>query len=381
MEYPNRILVVDDEEPNRELLEAMLIPLGYDVDLACDGEDAFIKVSENPPDIILLDIMMPKIDGIEVARRLKSDASSKLIPIVIVTALREVEIRVKALEAGADDFLTKPVDKTELTARVKSLLKVKAFNDHMLNYQRELESEVRNRTEELHQALSKLQTVSLSTIFRLARAAEYKDEDTGAHLQRMSRYSAAVARELGLDNQLVESILYAAPMHDVGKIGIPDHILLKPAKLTDDEWKIMKRHPYIGAKILESPNNQQKDEEEGFIKVAKVIAYSHHEKWDGSGYPRRLKGDNIPIEGRITAIADVFDALTSKRPYKDPFSLEKSFKILKEGSGSHFDPKVVDAFFNRVDEILEIKEKYKDHGESLLYQMVNPKTLQGDPRP
>ena len=358
-----RILVIDDEDRNLRLMEALLAPLGYAVDLARNGEEGLVKAAESPPDLILLDVMMPGIDGFEVVRRLKADEDARIIPVVMVTALHDVEDRVKALEAGADDFLTKPVDKTVLRARVQSLLKVKAYNDHMRNYQQELEAEVAKRTEELQQAFEKVKESSLETIYRLARAAEYKDEDTGTHIMRMSHYAAAVARELGLPEDEVESILYAAPMHDVGKIGIPDRILLKPGKLDPDEWKVMKQHTLIGGKILSGS-------EAGFIKLAEVIALTHHEKWDGSGYPNGLTGEDIPIAGRITAIADVFDALTSKRPYKEPFPLEKSFSIIREGRGTHFDPAVVDAFFAVTDEILVIKERFKEKNGSPFLRMA-----------
>jgi len=363
MKSKPKILVVDDEDQNLRLLEAMLIPLGYEVILARDGIEALDKVRKIPPDVILLDIMMPKMDGFEVARRLKEDEGAKIIPIVMVTALREVEDRIRALEVGADDFLTKPVDKTELRARVNSLLKVKAYNDHMRNYQKELEDEVAKRTEQLRQAFEKIKIASLDTIFRLSRAAECKDEDTGAHIQRMSHYSAAVARQMGLNDSTVEAMLYAAPMHDVGKIGIPDQILLKPGRLDPDEWEIMKQHTTIGAKIMEGSDAE-------FIKLAEVIALTHHEKWDGSGYPRGLKGSEIPLAGRIAAVADVFDALTSKRPYKEPFPIEKSFAIIKESRGSHFDREVVDALFAVEDEILSFKEEFQDQHESTLIRMV-----------
>jgi len=347
-----KILVVDDENRNLRLMEAILIPLGYEVVLARDGIEALDQVRKIPPDVILLDIMMPKMDGFDVARQLKEDKRTKIIPIVMVTALKEVEDRIKALEVGADDFLTKPIDKTELQARVSSLLKVKAYNDHMLNHQKELEAEVAKRTEQLRQAFEKIKVASLDTIYRLSRAAEYKDEDTGAHIQRMSNYAATVAHKIGLNEEAKDAILYAAPMHDVGKIGIPDQILLKPGRLDPDEWEIMKQHSILGAQILEGSDAES-------IKLAEVVALTHHEKWDGSGYPKGLKGSEIPLAGRITAIADVFDALTSKRPYKEPFPLEKAFSIIKEGRESHFDPQVVDTFLAVEDEILSIKEKYK----------------------
>ena len=363
MEQKPKIMIVDDEERNLRLMEALLVPIGYEVILSKDGQDALDKVKESRPDVILLDIMMPKVDGFEVARRLKKDSETRIIPIVMVTALKDVDDRVKALEVGADDFLTKPVDKLELRARVQSLLKVKAYNDHMRDYQRELEAEVTKRTAQLQNALEVIKDASLETIYRLSRAAEYKDENTGTHILRMSRYSAAVARKLKLDDMFVEAILYASPMHDVGKIGIPDSILLKTCKLTTDEWELMKQHTIIGAQILEGSDTE-------FIKLAEVIALTHHEKWDGSGYPKGLEGEKIPIEGRVTAIADVFDALITKRPYKEPFSLETAFNMIHKSRGNHFDPDVVDAFFSIKDEILSIKNKYSEQEITTLYQIA-----------
>lgn len=359
----SKILVVDDEERNLRLMEALLLPLGYEIFFAADGEEALTKTQEVSPDLILLDAMMPKMDGFEVARQIKNDKDKKIIPVVMVTSLKEVEDRIKALESGADDFLSKPVDETELRARVQSLLKVKAYNDHMRNYQKELETEVAKRTDQLRQTFEKVKKASLETIYRLSRAAEYKDEDTGAHILRTSNYSAAVASKMGMNEKTVESILYAAPMHDIGKIGTPDRILLKPGKLDPDEWEIMKQHVDIGGRILEGSGT-------GFIKLGEVIALTHHEKWDGSGYPRGRAGREIPLAGRIMAIADVFDALTTKRPYKEPFSLEKSYDIIRDSCGSHFDPEVVDAFFAVEEKILAIKEKYQDDNVSFLYKFA-----------
>ncbi len=350
------ILVVDDQPQNIELLEAYLVPQGYEIVKATSGEEALGKLSGNQIDLILLDVMMPGMDGFEVTRRVRQDDKNRLLPIILVTALRETEDRVKGIEAGCDDFLSKPVDKMELLARVRSLLKVKAYNDLMSNYRKELESEVTRRTEDLKHAFERIKAASLETIYRLSMASEYKDEDTGAHIKRMSRYCAAVARRMGLGESTIETILYASPMHDLGKIGIPDLILLKPAKLDPVEWEIMKQHTVIGAKILEGSDAE-------FIRLGETIAQSHHEKWDGSGYPKSLKGREIPIAGRIVAIADVFDALTSKRPYKKPFSVEKSLAIIREGRGSHFDPDVVDAFLSIQNEILAIKKQYGEDNQ------------------
>jgi putative two-component system response regulator len=307
------------------------------------------------------------MDGFEVTRRVRQDIKHRLLPIVLVTALREPEDRVKGIEAGCDDFISKPVDKMELLARVRSLLKVKAYNDLMSNYRAELESEVAKRTEELRHAFERIKAASLEAIYRLSMASEYKDEGTGAHIKRMSRYSTAVARRMGLDESTIETILYASFMHDLGKMGIPDLILLKPAKLDPGEWEVMKQRTVLGAK-------GRKGSDADFIRLGETIAQYHHEKWDGSGYPNGLKGTEIPVAARILAIADVFDALTSKRPYKEPFSVEKSLDIIREGSGSHFDPDVVDAFFAIQDEIQTIKRQFADDIQSSTTNRQSPAT-------
>jgi putative two-component system response regulator len=358
----HRILAVDDEERNLLVIKAMLAPLGHEIVLARDGYEGLAIASQDHIDLILLDVTMPGIDGFKVASQLKHNEATKMIPIVMVTALGDVEHRVKALEAGADDFLCKPVDSTELQVRVRTLLQVKAYHDHMRNYQQELETEVTKRTAELAAAFRKLRTSAMDTVNRLSAAAEYRDEDTGSHIVRIGLSAAAIARTLGLDADTVDRMLYSAPMHDIGKIGIPDHILLKPGKLDPDEWTIMKQHTLIGAKILAGSDH-------GFIQTGEQIARTHHEKWDGSGYPEGLSGPDIPIEGRITAIADVFDALTTERPYKEAFSLEKSLGIVVDGRGTHFDPEVVDAFLESKDEILAIKAQHQEQVVSLLEQL------------
>ncbi len=350
------ILIVDDAPENIDILDGILCN-DYKIKVALNGEKALkIVTGKMMPDLILLDIMMPGIDGYEVCRRLKSRADTKKIPVIFVTAKGEVADESKGFEAGCVDYITKPVSPSLVKARVQTHLALYDQN-------RILEEKVMQRTAQLREAFSKIKSASLDTIHRLSKAAEYKDEDTGAHILRMSNYSAAVARKMGQDEATVESILYAAPMHDIGKIGTPDRILLKPGKLDADEWEIMKQHTVNGAQILKSSDAE-------FINLGEVIALSHHEKWDGNGYPRGLSGEEIPIAGRIVAIADVFDALTSKRPYKEPFSLKKSYTIIRESSGSYFDPDVVDAFFAIEDEILTIKEKYKDEKESLFVKIT-----------
>jgi putative two-component system response regulator len=352
------VLVVDDEGPNRRLMKALLEPLGYSVIAAADGLEALDAVSVSPPDLILMDAIMPRMDGLEATRRLKSAEETRIIPVIMITGLRDVDDKVTAFQAGADDFLTKPFERVELQARIASLLKVKAYNEQTRRYQKELEAEVEKRTRQLQETHGRLRASSLEMVYRLSRAAEFRDEDTGAHLKRMSHYATAVARRMGLGERTVDAILWAAPMHDVGKIGIPDSILLKPAKLDAREMEIMRLHTTIGAQLLHGST-------EGFLKLGEVIALTHHERWDGKGYPRGLSGRAVPLVGYITAVADVFDALTSKRPYKEPFAEDKAFSIIREGRELYFHPEVTDAFFDISGEILEIKSTYADSKEDV----------------
>ena len=359
-----RILVVDDEEMNRDILKQLLEKGGgYEVHLAADGMEAIQLLALHQPDVVLLDVMLPIMNGIDIARRIKSDAATCHIPIVMITALQERETRVHALEVGVDDFISKPVDEAILCARVKSLIKVKAYNDHLREREESLNARLEDRTLQLADALEKVQKVSLETIYRLTRTAEYRDEDTGMHVQRMSEYAAAIARRMDLGEEMVNNLLFAAPMHDLGKVGIPDRILLKPGKLTAEEYNLMKRHTVIGMEILEGSQAE-------FIQLGAVIARSHHEKWNGAGYPDGLAREDIPLVGRISAIADVFDALTSQRPYKKPFPIEKSLEIIRSERAAHFDPDVVDAFFEIHDEILAIKRTHQDQSESHLWEMT-----------
>lgn len=338
--------MVDDDERLRSVLEARLVAMGHEVLVASDGLDALAVVERDDPDLILLDVMMPRLDGLSTVRMLKDSPSTSHIPVVMVTALAEVEDRVRALEGGADDFLTKPVDGTELRARVQSLLKVKRYNDHLRDYRRELEEAVEEKTRDLQSALSRLELATLDTIYRLARAAEFKDDDTGAHIERVSRYAHTLARRTGQSEVFNDMILWAMPMHDVGKIGIPDHILLKPGKLDPDEWRVMQTHAELGAALLSGSESE-------LLRLAEIIARTHHERWDGTGYPNGLAGDTIPLVGRIAAVADVFDAICSKRPYKEAIPPEDAFGIIVSERGSHFDPWVVDTFVAARDEVMD----------------------------
>ncbi len=357
-----RVLIVDDEQSVLAVLSEMLRPLGCEVALATSGQDALEEIAAQPPDIVLSDVAMPGMNGIDLLRRLKSQDETRAIPVMMITALGDVEDRIRAIEAGADDFLTKPVRVQELQVRVRALLKVKAYYDHLRDYQRELEQEVAKRTEQLEQMVGILRDASLETVYRLSRAAEYRDEDTGSHVRRVGRYSELVARTMGLNDGMAESILYAAPMHDVGKIGIPDRILLKPGKLDPAEWEIMKQHTVLGSDILKGAKSD-------LIRLAETIAVGHHEKWDGSGYPKGLRKDETPVSARITAAADVFDALTSDRPYRKALPPERAFEIIGEGRGTHFDPDVADAFLAKRDEALKIRAECSDNGPSLLERL------------
>ena len=352
MDENTKILVVDDDPVNLMLLETILHQLGYQVSKAATGNEALEKAVAEKPSIILLDIMLPDISGFEVCKTLKSQRDLATTPIVMVTALGDRESKLKGLETGADEYLVKPIDRVELLLRVKNLLKVKAYNDYLEGIKGLLEREVNKRTQELQEAYKKLDDAYLEIIQRLGRAAEYRDDETGEHIQRMSRYCQILAREMGLSQEQQKEIFYASPMHDVGKIGIPDHILLKKGPLTPEEFEIMKQHTIIGAQILSGSRHP-------ILKKAEIMALTHHERWDGTGYPQGLKGEEIPIEGRICGLADFFDACTSHRVYRPAMDNERVLGMIRNQTGKHFDPRVVEAFFDVLPEILEIQEAFR----------------------
>ena len=356
------ILIVDDNLLGQNMMRQVLSRKGYDTISASDGQTALDITITGIPDLVLLDINMPGMDGFEVTSRIKSNPVTSSIPVILITGLDTVDNHVRALDMGADDFISKTAASAEIVARVRAHLRIKQLNDRIKAYQQTLETQVALRTKQLNNALEQLRDASLDTIFKLTAASEFRDNETGTHIKRMSHYSAHIAQKMGLKSKTVETILYAAPMHDIGKIGIPDKILLKPGKLDTKEWEVMKKHTTIGVDILKGSNI-------GFVRMGETIARTHHEKWDGSGYPYGLKGSKIPLAGRIVALADVFDALTSTRPYKEAFSIEKANRIIFEERGKHFDPDVVDAFFFAQDAILKIKETYPDDLGSLMLKM------------
>jgi len=319
-----RILVVDDEPANLKVIREVLAN-DYRLSFAKSGELALQLIENEPPKLILLDIMMPDMSGFEVCKVLKANPKTAHIPVIFVTALSHEQDESEGFALGAVDYITKPISPAIVRARVKN---------HLSLVQAE-----------------QLQLAHIDLIQRLGRAAEYKDTDTGEHIARMSRYSKVLALAYGMSEFEAEQLKQAAPMHDVGKIGIPDSVLLKPGRLNENEYEHMKQHALIGAKILENSTSP-------LLQLAHKLALEHHEKWDGTGYPYGLKGEEISIEGRIVTIADVFDALTSKRPYKKAWSVEEALDLLKDEAGKHFDPQLVDLFIGQIDSIIEIKNTY-----------------------
>lgn len=341
------VVVIDDAQVNLVLMSALLgkLPECSTTCFLSPGE-ALEHCMREDPDLVIVDYMMPDMDGIEFIRRFRGHLARAQTPLLMVTADHERDVRHRALESGANDFLTKPLDRIEFTSRVRNMLSLRRSQVALADHARTLADEVRRATAEIFER-------ERETLNKLARAAEFRDPETGAHIVRMAHFSTLIAREMGFDRDMQDALLIAAPMHDVGKLGTPDHILLKPGRLDPAEFEIMKKHAAIGHEIL-------KDSASPYMQLAATIALSHHEKYDGSGYPHGLSGEHIPVVGRIVAVADVFDALTSARPYKPSWELDRARSFLIEGRGAHFDPLCVDALLGCWDQVLDIRSRFRD---------------------
>lgn len=343
------IAIVDDTPLNLTLIQALvrkLTPPGTEIVCFTSPTEGLDWCATHEPDLIIVDYMMPDLNGVEFIQAVRQHHPTDIVPILMVTAAHEKEVRYESLSAGANDFLTKPIDRHEFDPRVRTMLTLRESQKRMRNWNDDLQQAVLRQTADIVAR-------ERETITRLARAAEYRDPETGAHILRMAHYSRLIAERMGVSEELCDRLLSAAPMHDVGKVGTPDHILLKPGRLTDDEMVIMRRHASIGHDILKGSSSPM-------IQLAAEIALTHHEKFDGSGYPEGLAGEAIPLMGRIVAVADVFDALTSARPYKPAWEIDRAVDFMKEQRGAHFDPACVDAFFMEWDEVLAIRNRFRD---------------------
>ena len=340
------IQVVDDNERNINICREILEMADFRVVAAENGRMGLEMARSLSPDVILLDIMMPVMDGMEMLGRLREDRALQHIPVLMLTARNTTEDVVRALNHGANDYLTKPFAEEELEARVNTLFRMKKAEDGIREQNNILEQRIIERTAEL-------EATRLEIVRRLGMAAEYRDNETGDHIIRMSKMCMKLGQLYGLDKEHQELLLNASPMHDVGKISIPDAILLKPGKLTAEEWEVMTGHTIHGARLLDGHDSP-------LMRMARDIALTHHEKWNGSGYPAGLRGEEIPLEGRIVAIADVFDSLTSKRPYKDAYPFSVAFDIIEQDRGEHFDPYLTDIFLQHRDIFEHIKRKNSD---------------------
>ncbi len=342
-----QVLIVDDTEINLILFSALVKRLGNCQDHTfVDPLKALDWAALNKPDLVVVDYMMPQLDGLEFIQRFRQLPGLEETPVLMVTANDQKDVRYAALERGATDFLTKPVDRVEFLSRSKNLLALQDSRQKLADRAAWLDAEVRKATKVIVER-------ERETVLRLSKAAEYRDPETGAHILRMAHYSELIAKALGLPKADQDLLLEAAPMHDLGKVGIADGILLKPGKLDGAEFEIMKQHAQIGYEILKGSSSQ-------VLQTGADIAHCHHEKFDGSGYPRGLRGEDIPLFSRIVAVADVFDALTSERPYKKAWELGRAVQHIKDFSGSHFDPVCVDAFLSQWDEVLIIRARFTD---------------------
>lgn len=342
-----KIFIVDDDAVSIRLLVKILTEAGYtDIKATRDPNKVQELYNEIKPDLLVLDLHMPHMEGFKIMDQLKRSVGDDYLPILVISQERNRVIQFSALEAGAKDFLVKPYDSIEVILRIRNFLEVRMLHKAIRDQNKMLEKKIQERTEQLYQS-------QIDVIQRLSRAVEYRDSETGMHTSRMSQYANYVASAVGLNPAECEIISTACSLHDVGKIGIPDSILQKPGKLTPEEWEIMKTHTTIGSELLSGSQSK-------FLKLGEKIALTHHEKWDGSGYPNGLKGEAIPLEGRICGLCDVFDALTSKRPYKEAWPVDKALEEIRKESGAHFDPHIVDCFLKILPLIHRVFDQYGD---------------------
>lgn len=345
--HDGRILIVDDNPVNTALMEKILRHEGYtQIDVTCKPVKVVEMYRLDPYDLVLLDVHMPTMNGLQVLAKLREAFPDDYLPVVMLTADHSDETRNQCLSAGAKDFIGKPFDRTEVALRVRNIMQSRLLHRALKDQNEELEERVQERTQQLYEAQTKV-------IECLGKAAEYRDNETGMHVIRMSQSCALLARELGLDDDQCELILRASPMHDIGKIAIPDDVLLKPGILNTQEWETMKTHSEVGAEILSGYETE-------LMQTAAEIARTHHERWDGKGYPDGLKGEEIPLYTRIVSVCDVFDALTSERPYKKAWSVKEAMDYLNAHSGTQFDPAVVDAFVRVLDKVVSLRYRFPD---------------------
>jgi putative two-component system response regulator len=360
------VLVVDDSEMNRDLLLRRLSKMDLELSEAGNGEEALKAMKEHSFDLVLLDIMMPVMDGYETLEYMQKNEDTQRIPVIMITALDDVDSAVRCIDMGAVDYITKPFNPTLLKSRVTASLERKRLSDADEN--RRLQTELSNEylSEQVREKVREISKSQLAAIFAMSKLAESRDPETGEHLERMREYCKVLSEQLSrmpkyrsiIDREFVDNIYAASPLHDIGKVGVDDSVLLKPGKLNAEEWKQMKLHPVIGAETLREVDRQHPGN--SFIKTGIAIAEGHHEKWDGSGYPHGVAGEKIPLVARVLALGDVYDALTSKRCYKEAFSHEKSVSIILEGDGNHFDPDIVLAFRETEIEFQDIRTNFED---------------------
>ncbi|WP_153558809.1 HD domain-containing phosphohydrolase [Roseimaritima sediminicola] len=364
-----KVLILDDELANVRVLKRYLEGSGYtNIQTSTDSTIAMQWFEQQRPDLLLLDVMMPEVSGIDLLGQLRQHPRLRFLPVLIITANADDETKRTCLTLGATDFLAKPVDPNDLLPRVRNTLIMRSYQNQMARYAQQLEQRVAERTRELE--CSRREVVEC-----LARAAEYRDTETGNHVVRVGRFAGIIAKRMGFSAEQVSNIELAAQLHDVGKIAIPDAVLHKPGRLDPDEFDFIKRHAAIGHSIIRAHSPAETEtlrrhvmaggqllaaQASPLLRLASTIALSHHERWDGTGYPLGLKGEDIPLEARITSVADVYDALSSARPYKDPMPREKCFQILEEGRGTQFDPRVLDSFFAGSEEVIRVQLELVD---------------------